>query len=63
MKKVVDWFTRMRNRAYMYNVLLGATPLVMAYGIMEEEKWAGWVGLAGAVLGLVTARANVTTKE
>jgi hypothetical protein len=63
MRSVVKWFSRMRNRAYIYNVLLGATPVILSYGIVTETEWAGWVGLSSAVLGLGVARSNVSTKE
>lgn len=52
-----------RFRAYMYRVLTAASPLVTAYGVMEESKWALWVGLGTAVLGLGTAAVHTSTAK
>lgn len=50
------------TRAYLYRVLLGAQPLVTAYGIVDDQKAALWVGLGAAVLGIGLAAKNTSTK-
>jgi hypothetical protein len=49
-------------RAYVYRVLLAASPIVTAYGIANGNTVALWLGLAQAVLGLGLATANTSTK-
>lgn len=51
-----------RVRAYLYRVLTAASPVIAAYGIVEDSKLALWVGLAGAVLGTGTAAVHTSTK-
>jgi len=50
-------------RAYIYAVLVAAVPVLLAYGILDEQTAALWLGLAAAVLGLGLATANTSTKS
>lgn len=50
------------ERAYIYNIVLAAAPLLVSYGLITETEVAAWIGIATAVLGLGLARANTTTK-
>lgn len=52
-----------RTRAYAYNVLLAAVPLLGAYGLLDKNTAALWVALGGSFLGHGLARVNVTTKR
>lgn len=63
MRKVLDWFTHQKNRAYIYNVLLATSPVVLVYGLATESEVAAWLGFGQAVLGSGLARTNVSTKE
>ncbi|HXG71262.1 phage holin [Plantibacter sp. RU18] len=47
-------------RAYLYRILLAATPLATGYGLLTHEQAALWLGLATAILGLSLAAANTT---
>ena len=60
---MIEWFSSQRNRAYIYAVLLAATPVVAGYGLVSDEQWAAWLGLVAAVLGLGLAKANTSTKK
>lgn len=53
---------RESTRAYLYRVLLAVQPLVTAYGIVDDQQAALWVGIAAAVLGIGLAVANTSTK-
>jgi hypothetical protein len=50
------------TRAWIYRVLLAAIPIAIAYGVINEQDAALWVGLAGAVLGTGLATINTSTK-
>lgn len=50
-------------RQYLYSVLLATIPLLLVYGIIDGSAVALWVGLAGAVLGLGTATAAITSQR
>lgn len=50
------------TRAYIYRILLGASPLVVFYGIATADEVALWVTLGANVLGISLAVANTTTK-
>lgn len=55
-----------KARLYVYGVLGGAAPLLVAYGIVTDTEVALWLSLAGTVLatgGLGLASANVPTTE
>lgn len=52
------WLTPARRR-YLYLIMLALVPLLVGYGVVTETEAASWLGVAGAVLGLTTATANV----
>jgi len=39
------------TRAWIYRVLTAINPLLIFYGVLEEEVVPLWMGLAGALLG------------
>lgn len=49
-----------RTRAWIYRVLTAAVPLVIAYGIVDEQTAALWLGLVGAMLGTGLAAVNTS---
>jgi hypothetical protein len=49
------------ERAWAYRVLLAAVPLLVGYGVLDENTAAAWLGVAAAVLGLGLATANTST--
>lgn len=50
-----------RVRAYVYSILVVAVPLLIAYGVIDEQTAVLWLALAAAVLGLGLARVNTST--
>jgi hypothetical protein len=55
-------FIPLKVRAYLYRVLTAAVPTLVAYGAIEDNKAALWVGLGAAVLGTGTASVYTSTK-
>lgn len=49
-------------RAYIYRILVVALPLLIAYGVVDEQNAALWLALAGAVLSTGLAAVNTSTK-
>lgn len=49
------------TRAYIYRILLAVQPLVVAYGVLNEQLAALWVSVAAAVLGTGLATLNTDT--
>jgi hypothetical protein len=58
----MKWLTEKR-RAWTYNVLLAAAPVVLYYGLASKEEIAVWMFFFQTILGIGLARVNVTTKE
>lgn len=55
------WITDPATRAWLYNVAIAATPLLVALGVLTDEVAGHVLAIAGAVLGttgLALARAN-----
>lgn len=51
------------GRKYIYIVSLAVIPLLVAYGVIDEEVAPLWVALAGAVIAPVVALTHLTPKE
>ena len=49
------------TRAWIYRVLLAVQPLVVAYGLLNEQLAALWVSVIAAVLGTGLATLNTST--
>jgi hypothetical protein len=49
------------TRAYIYRILLGASPLVVFYGIASADEVALWIALGANILGISLAVANTST--
>lgn len=49
------------TRAWIYRVSLAVIPLLIAFGVVQNEDAALWVALAGAVLNTGLATANTST--
>lgn len=56
-KQYFTWLTP-QLRTWLYGILLAGIPLLIAYGVLDEQIAALWVALGGAVLGLGTAIAH-----
>jgi hypothetical protein len=48
-------------RAYLYRILLAASPLLGVYSLADQNKTALWVGLGAAILGNGIAAFNTDT--
>lgn len=46
------WIPSLKARRYLYGVGLAALPVLMAYGIVDQNGIALWGALLGAVLGV-----------
>lgn len=51
------------GRKYIYIISLAVIPLLVAYGVIDEEVAPLWVALAGAVIAPVVALTHLTPKE
>lgn len=51
------------TRAWVYRVSLAVIPLLIAFGVVQNEDAALWVALAGAVLNTGLATANTSTSS
>lgn len=49
------------TRAYIYRILLAIQPLVVAYGLLNDQLAALWVSVIAAVLGTGLATLNTDT--
>lgn len=54
---IYSWLTP-KIRAWIYGVLLTGIPLLIAYGVLDEQNAPLWVALAAAVLGQGMALAH-----
>lgn len=51
---VIAWLTPDRRR-WLYAIITCTVPLLMAYGIFDQETAALWVALAASMLGTTVA--------
>lgn len=49
------------TRAWIYRVLTAVVPLLIVYGVLDEQSAPLWVALGAAVLGTGMAAANTST--
>lgn len=49
------------ERAWAYRVLVALVPILVGYGVLDENTAAAWLGVAAATLGLGLATANTST--
>lgn len=59
----MSWLSNPTYRQWIYNVLIAAGPLLVAYGILAESTAALWANLVAAILmvtGGGVARAHVS---
>lgn len=50
------------TRAWIYRVLIAAAPLLVVYGVVDNETAPLWVALGAATLGNGLAAVNTSTK-
>jgi len=51
------------TRAYIYRVLTALVPIAIAYGVVDSQQVAVWLGLISALLGFGLASVNTSTKK
>lgn len=52
-----------QTRAWIYRVLTAVTPLLIVYGVIDEQTAPLWVALGAAVLGTGLASVNTSIKS
>ena len=60
---MVEKLLSREGRKYIYIISLAVIPLLVAYGVIDEEVAPLWVALAGAVIAPVVALTHLTPKE
>jgi len=50
------------QRAYAYRIMLAASALATAYGVVDGDKAALWVAVGAALIGNGLATKNTSTK-
>ena len=63
MSKILEKLLSREGRKYIYIVSLAVIPLLVAYGVIDEEVAPLWVALAGAIVAPVVALTHLTPKE
>lgn len=66
MERLVAWFARERNRAYLYRVTVAVIAVLVGAGLLGGITADQILFLIGALLGVgggTLASANTTTKE
>jgi uncharacterized membrane protein len=51
-----------KTRAYIYRIVIAASPIVVFYGLATAEETALWVALIANALGVALAVANTSTE-
>lgn len=59
MKKLLD----IKTRQYIYGIMVAASPIAIARGIVDIHEAGLWLVLGGAVLGLSNLLALANTKQ
>lgn len=55
--------TNVKVRQYIYGVMVAASPLAVAYGIVTMAQAGLWVAFGGAILGLTNLLALANTSN
>lgn len=50
-------------RTWIYSVLLAAIPLLIVYGVLDEQTAPLWIALAAAILGQSMALAHIPREK
>ncbi len=60
--KLVNWFKTRSNRVWLYTVGTATGPVLVYYGVVDQEAFTLWSGFLLTVLGL-TATANTNERN
>lgn len=58
----LSWLTP-SLRGWLYAVLTALVPLLIIYGVLDEQTAPLWIALAASILGTSTALAHTPRKE
>ena len=57
----VSWLTP-QARGWLYGILTALIPLLIAYGVLDQQTAPLWLALAASILGTSTALAHTPLK-
>lgn len=63
MTRVIAWFARERNRAYLYRVLASGGAVALFYGVASSDEVAVWSGLVATAFALPAANTSTTNPD
>lgn len=58
----LSWLTP-QVRTWLYRVITALVPLLIIYGVLDEQTAPLWIALAASILGTSTALAHTPRKE
>lgn len=61
-KERFNWLTP-QARTWLYRVITALVPLLIIYGVLDEQTAPLWIALAASILGTSTALAHTPKKE
>lgn len=57
-----DWLSR-EHRKWVYGICLAVVPLLVAYGVIEQDAAPLWIALVGAVVAPSLALRNLSPED
>lgn len=61
-KERVSWLTP-QVRGWIYGIITALVPLLIIYGVLDEQTAPLWLALAASILGTSTALAHTPLKK
>lgn len=58
----VNWLTP-QARGWLYGILTALIPLLITYGVLDEQTAPLWLALAASILGTSTALAHTPLRQ
>ena len=55
-----EWLSNRENRKWIYGVCLAIVPILVLYGVIDEQAAPLWIALIGAIVAPSLALANLT---
>lgn len=62
-RRVVAWFARERNRAYLYRVFASGGAVALFYGIASSDEIAVWSGAVATVFALPAVNTSTANPD
>lgn len=60
---MIDRVLSREGRKWIYGIMLAVVPLLVAYGVIEQDQAPLWIALVGAVVAPSLALANLSPVE